>query len=124
MQRSMIDGTQISPTHSQSHLRRGLFCRLLFKAREAIFKRLAVLVRSVFGKAGEIISAVGRVDFCVREIREGGHIRRSTGRLQKGGFADIALDIFGLLVDLQLRLGCFGIFVFAIPLRGGLGSLR
>jgi hypothetical protein len=123
MQRSMIDGTQISPTHSQSHLRRGLFCRLLFKAREAIFKRLAVLVRSVFGKAGEIISAVGRVDFCEGDKRRR-HIRRSTGRLQKGGFADIALDIFGLLVDLQLRLGCFGIFVFAIPLRGGLGSLR
>jgi hypothetical protein len=45
-----------------------------------------------------------------------GHIRRSTGGLQKSRLADIALDIPGLLVDLQLRLCDFSIFVFAIPL--------
>lgn len=44
------------------------------------------------------------------------HLRRSTSRLQKGRLADITLNILGLLVDLELRLGYFGIFVLAIPL--------
>ena len=51
------------------------------------------------------------------------HIRRRTSSLQKGRLADIALDIHGLLVDFELRLGHLDVLVFAVALRCCLGSL-
>jgi len=41
---------------------------------------------------------------------------RRTSCLQEGRFADLTLDILGLLVDFELRLGDFGVFVLAIAL--------
>jgi hypothetical protein len=41
-------------------------------------------------------------------------LRRRTGCLEEGGFADVALDILGLLVYFELRLGdSLVVFVFA-----------
>jgi len=48
---------------------------------------------------------------------------RRTSRLQERRLADIALDVLGLLVDLELRLGDFGVFVLAIALGCGFGSV-
>jgi len=48
---------------------------------------------------------------------------RGAGSLQEGRLADIALDVFGLLVDLELRLCDFGVLVLAITLGGCLGSV-
>ena len=50
--------------------------------------------------------------------------RRTTGGFQESGFADSALDIFGLLVDFELRLCDFNIFVLAIPLGSCFGALE
>jgi hypothetical protein len=54
-----------------------------------------VLIRSMLGEA---------VKRSVMERREvwGGSVRRRTGSLQEGGFADLALDVLCLLVDLEL----------------------
>jgi hypothetical protein len=59
-----------------------------------------------------------------RRATEMGDVRRGTSGLQEGRLADIALNIFRLLIHLELRLGDFGIFVFAIALRRGLRSLK
>lgn len=48
---------------------------------------------------------------------------RRTSSLQKGRLADIALDIHGLLVDFELRLGDLDVLVFAVALRCCLGSV-
>jgi hypothetical protein len=54
-----------------------------------------VLIRSMLGEA--IKRSVGEC----REVRKG-NLRRRTGSLQEGGFADLALDVLCLLVDLEL----------------------
>jgi hypothetical protein len=54
-----------------------------------------VLIRSMLGEAVKRSVTKGR------EARKG-NIRRRTGSLQEGGFADLALDVLCLLVDLQL----------------------
>jgi len=46
-----------------------------------------------------------------------------TSGLQEGGFADVALDVLGLLVHFELRLGYFGVFVLAITLGGCFGAV-
>lgn len=50
-------------------------------------------------------------------------LRWSACSLQERRLADIALDVLGLLVLLQLRLCDFGVFVLAITLGCCLGSL-
>jgi len=69
-----------------------LFLGLLLEAREAVLEGLAMLIRGVLGKS------------------------RRTSCLQEGRFADLTLDILGLLVDFELRLGDLGVFVLAIAL--------
>jgi hypothetical protein len=86
-----------------------------------------VLVGRVFGEAedrrgGLAQSArVFRADEKKKERKP--NIRRRTRRLQECRLADVALDVLGLLVDFQLRLGDFRVFGIAFPLRGCLGSL-
>jgi hypothetical protein len=65
-----------------------------------------VLICSVLGKAGKLGQrSASRTEF--RELKAAmrrhtmrRHIRRCAGRFQESGLANIALDIFGLLVDL------------------------
>jgi hypothetical protein len=54
-----------------------------------------VLIRSMLGEAVKRSAREGR------EVRKG-DIRRRTGSLQEGGFANLALDVLCLLVDLEL----------------------
>jgi hypothetical protein len=91
-----------------------------------------VLVRGVLGEAGDFISRVlfargsEYVDLsCCFGLGwwSGENIRWRTSSLQERRLADLTLDVHGLLIDLQLRLCDLGLVVFAIALRGCLGSL-
>jgi hypothetical protein len=94
---------------------------------EAVFKGLAVLVVCVLGEAVNrtcqpTCSIIPR--FSPRlEGRRGGNVRRCTSSLQESRLADVALDVHGLLIDLELRLSHLVVFVLAITLRRCLGSL-
>ena len=95
---------------------------------EAVLKSLAVLVGCVLGEA-ENRSCQPTIQFTTRRRwwgkrgEEGGNIRRRTSSLQESRLADITLNIHSLLIDLQLRLSDFGLFILAIALRRCLGSL-
>jgi hypothetical protein len=81
-----------------------LICSVLCKAEERTWSALRSEKES--GGQRAVVKWQDRME----------HIRRRTSCLQESGLAGKTLDIFGLLVNLQLRLGHFGIFVFAIPL--------
>lgn len=53
----------------------------------------------------------------------GWNVRRCTSSLQERRLADDTLDVHSLLVDLELRLGDFGVFVLAVALGCCLRSL-
>jgi len=69
-----------------------LFLGCLYEAREAVCESLAMLVGGMFGKSWAASS------------------------LEERRLADLTLDILSLLVDLELRLGDFDVFVLAIAL--------
>jgi len=71
------------------------FSGWVFEVGEAVCESLAVLICGMLGEA---------VKRSVRECRglREGDLRRRTGSLQEGGFADLALDILCLLVNFEL----------------------
>jgi len=82
------------PTTSSWYLLKHLFLGLLLEVRETVDESLAMLVRGMLGKSW------------------------GSSGLQECRLADLTLDILCLLVDFELRLGDFGIFVLAIALGG------
>ena len=91
-----------------------LLRRLRNKIREAILERLGMLIRSMFRQTiHQTHQHHSNHPILLLALFEG-NLRRRTSRLQERRFAHVALDILGLLVDLQLRLGdSLVIFVLA-----------
>jgi len=90
------------------------------EVRKTILDILAMLICGMFG---EPIGSSQHFWHNGSLQQKRGYIRRRTACFQEGRFADNALDVHSLLVDLQLRLGHLSIISLAIPLRGCFCSL-
>jgi len=93
--------------------------------REAVRETFAVLVRGMFGEPVDPkLSADSTPDIGGRGTPGKVDVRLLAGRLEEGRLANVALDVHGGLVGLELRLGrALGLLRVALTLLRGLGSL-